>query len=104
MKMDHHYFSSCGLGWAIAETRDEAIKKNVNQFRSEFKTMTKNLQKKGEIGGYIWSVRVNAPIDHKYGINFYRPEGVEITEGRHHYTTYITNKEIQYYTSSGETE
>lgn len=96
---DHHYFASCAFGWKTADTRDEAIKGLVAGFRSDLKTCTANLHKKGELGAYIWSCKVLADKEAKYRINFFAPEGVEIAEGIHHHLTYVTAKEVAYYST-----
>ena len=96
-----HYFASCGLGYATAEDQDDAIRKLVGAFRSEFRNMTNNGRKRGQPGGYLWTCKVHAPSDTKYSIEFYAPKksDVDWSEGEHHYTTYVTAKEIAYFSS-----
>ncbi len=100
--MSHHYFASFAFGWKTAATRDEAVKGLVDGFRSDVKTMARNGQKTGSPGAYIWSCKVNAPQDAHYSINFFKPEDVDIEDGNHHFVTYVTNKEIAYYTEGGK--
>lgn len=97
---NHHYFASCVFGWATADTRDEAIRKCVNQFRGEYKNIVANSHKKGDLGGYVWSCRVMADSKAKYEINFYQPQGVPIEEGCNHWITYITGEAMAYYSDN----
>ena len=101
---NHHYFASFGLGWATAATEDEAIRKlmHTGYFREEVKRMTLAAQKRGEAGAYCWTCKVHVPESTKYAINFYSPQGVEKSEGRDHYITYITAKEMAYLTPKGQ--
>ena len=99
MEKEHHYFASCVYGWATAQTRDNAINKLVNAFRPEFKRMTTEGQKRGDLGAYIWSCKVLAPSDAKYSIEYYQPKGISIGAGIHHYVTYITQKHLSYFSS-----
>lgn len=91
-----HYFASCALGWATAETADAAIRKLASSFRREFTNMVKGGQKRGNAGAYIWTCKVHGPSDSQYEINFYAPQGIDISEGQNHYVTYITQKAIAY--------
>jgi len=95
---EHHYFASCALGWATAETQKAAIEKLVAYFRSDFKTATKNSQKHGQPGVYVWTCKVLAPPDAHYRIDFYAPQDVELEETMQNYVTYVTNKEVAYWT------
>ena len=91
-----HYYATCALGWKTAPTREEAIEGLVKAFRSDFIRMTKNLQKEGNAGAYIWSCKVHAPADAHYAIEFYVPKGVEISDVEEYATTYVTQKQIAY--------
>ena len=95
-----HYFASCAFGWATADTRDEAVRKLVDKFHRDFTTITKNSLKKGIPGAYLWSCQVNAPSTAKYGIEFYMPRGIATEDGLHHHVTYITAKQMSYFTTS----
>lgn len=95
---EHHYFASFAFGWKTANTRDEAVKGLVDGFRSDVKNIVKNALKKGNPGCYIWTCKVKAPSDARYGINFYQPQDVPIEDGQHHHVTYVTNKQIAYHT------
>ena len=99
---EHHYFASWALGWATADTRDEAVKRLVEGFRAEFKRGVAGAHKDGEIGAYIWSVKVNAAADTKYKINWFKPVGVELEDVMDHFVTYVTNKKIAYYTEENK--
>lgn len=91
-----HYFASCALGWATAETRDEAIRKLVHSFRGEFSQMVKGSLKAGIPGAYLWSCEVQCDVSENYEIEFYKPSTVEIAKGVHHYVTYCTAKQVSY--------
>lgn len=93
-----HYFASTVFGWATGTTRDEAIQRVVNDSRRDYITITKNLQKDGKPGAYVWSCEVMAPSDAKYSINYYQPK-IDWRDGLHHYVTYITQKQMAYCTT-----
>lgn len=99
-----HYFASCALGWATADTRDQAVRKVVAAFRADMKRATTGGQKRGDPGAYVWSCKVQAPADTKYSINYYAPQNVRWIEGKHHYVTYITQKAIAYCTTNANLE
>lgn len=98
-KAQHHYFASCAFGWQIGATEEEAAVKLIERFRTEYKQITTNTHKKGEPGGYFWTCKVEAPIDAEYSIEFYMPRNVKWSEGMHHYTTFVTAKEIKYFST-----
>lgn len=91
-----HFFATCALGWASAETRDEAIRKLVNRFLIDFKSMVKGGKKNGDPGAYVWTCQVNAPADAEYSIEYYQPRGVDIEDGREHAITKVTNKTMEW--------
>ena len=93
---EHHYYATWALGWATADTREEAIERLVDAFRSDFKTIVKNSHKNGELGAYVWSVKVLAPSDTPYKIEYYTPKGVDLEDAQEHAVTYVTNKEVAY--------
>ena len=101
-EQNHHYFASFGLGWATAQTRDEAIRKlmHTGYFRKEVAQQVKAAHKRGDLGAYCWTCKVHLPESADYPINFYSPQGVEKSEGTNHYVTYITAKEMAYCTPS----
>lgn len=96
----HHYFASFTFGWAVAPTREEAIEKLVNAFRSEVKKITQISHKEGSPGCYIWTCRVNESQDTRYKIDMFQPVDVDIDEGRHHHVTYVTAKKIAHTTET----
>jgi len=96
-----HYFASFGLGWATAATRDEVVNKLVDGFRSDVKRMTANIHKDGGLGAYIWTCKVNAAEDAKYSIEYYMPKGVDISDAKEHYITYVSAKKVAYHTPAG---
>ena len=96
---NYHYFASTAMAWATADTREEAIKKAIRHSgTSDVKRITLRLHKEGKEGFYCWSVQVLAPSDAKYSIEWYKPQGVDLVDGRHHAVTYITEKELAYTT------
>jgi hypothetical protein len=97
---DHHYFATFALGYAKGATREEAVSKLVKGFRSNFKEISSNLQKEGQLGAYIWSAKVHVPLEGEYGINFYQPVGVEVSETREHFVTYVAGKKFAYLTAA----
>lgn len=97
MSKEHHYFVSCVTGWAVAETRDEAIIKLVKSLgTTDVQAWITRLHKDGEAGVYMWSCRVDENIEKMYAIEFFRPLGVEVLEGRGHHLTYATKRKIAY--------
>lgn len=102
MEKNYHFFASCVFGWATAETRHEAIKKLVNHFRGNLTDIVKSAHKNGEPGAYVWTCYVHAPGDAKYNIEYFAPKDVKTSHGRDHYVTYLTKKEISYWTNNEE--
>lgn len=100
--MKYHYYAANALGWAVAEDRDRAIKKLVNADPGAFQRAIKNAHKDGEPGIYIWTCRVHAEITADYKIEFCIPKGVEWSDSAEHYVTYVTSKEIAYWTKPEE--
>lgn len=90
-----HWFASCALGWATAETGDEAIEKLVNHLgRKTIGEMVRNAQRDGEPGVYVWLAHVDAPPDTPYKIQWFAPVGVDIMETIEYYLTHVTVKKI----------
>ncbi len=94
-----HYFATCAFGWKVADTRDKAIRGLIEGFRGEAKRTTANLHKQGEMGMYIWSTRVEIPLDQKYEISYYQPKGVPISDSREHCVTYVSAKHVAWATT-----
>jgi hypothetical protein len=92
-----HFFACFGMGWATAATREEAIDKLINSFRSEFKAMAANQIKANEPGAYIWTCQVNAPEKTPYRIEFFQPKGVETEAHREVFVTRVTAKVANYW-------
>jgi hypothetical protein len=88
-----HYYATCAVGWATAETREEALRKLVNSCSPEIRRATKRLQKEGKPGFYLWSCCVPLPADAHYKIEWYKPVVEGLTETSEHYVTYCTTKE-----------
>jgi hypothetical protein len=98
MQQDHHYYASTVFGWAFGSTRDEAITRLIENFRTDLKQVTLNMHKKGEPGAYIWSCKVHVPNDenHPYDIEYYAPVGVKTSDGQEHAVTYVSKTEVAY--------
>lgn len=94
--MSHHYFASHGLGWAVAETREEAVTKAIRSCSSVIKGALLNAHKAGEPGWYVWSTRVELPVTAAYTINFFQPVKVPQSNPRQHFVTYISKREIAF--------
>ena len=96
-KQEHHFFASFGMGWAIGDTQEEAVEKLINRFRREFKKIVAGQHKAGEPGAYVWTCRVEAPRSAEYKINFFAPQGVEVTNTHECFVTYVSAKEHAYW-------
>ena len=94
----HHYFASCALGWQVAPTREEAVEKLIQGFSSDIKRAVDGAHKNGEPGCYLWSCKVHEPQSAHYKIRYYQPDDVEISEGRHHHCTYVTQRKVAFTT------
>lgn len=93
----HHYFASCVVGWATAETEDAALLKLLRSISSEARTCIKN---RGSM--YVWTCRVPLPEDAEYQINRYMPDQVKgISERMHHEITKFTQKDVRVLTYEG---
>ena len=92
MGNNFHYFATHGLGYAKADTREAAIEKLVDGFRRDLKPWLLNSHKAGDPGVYIWTVKVNLPLDENYKIEWFAPKGVDVQFPEEHYLTYISAK------------
>ena len=92
------YFVSCVFGFAIGETRAEAIEKLVNHFRRDLAPIVKNSQKRGQPGCVMWSCRVHGGTDAKYQVRNFAPVGIDFDDGQEHWLTYLTAKQHAVYT------
>ena len=97
MKKINHYFASHAMGYAMAESREEAVEKLAAKHGMNMKSWLLNSHKAGEPGVYIWSVKVLAPMDENYSIEWFMPKGVELEDGREHYVTYYSKKKVAIY-------
>lgn len=102
--MSSHYFATCAFGWATADTRDEAITKLVNRFRTDCKRVAANCIKEGQPGMYFWTCKVHAPSDANYAINFYQPQGVETSEHKEHAITKVLKNSVTWTDGYPETK
>lgn len=93
---EHHYFASNVFGWAVADTREEAINKLINCFHSTLKNVITNTRKsdsrfgKRNGGAILYVCRVEAPKDESYKIEWFQPKGVPISEGENLIITNLT--------------
>jgi hypothetical protein len=79
--MGHHFFASTCMNWAVGATRAEAIARVAKDVGSV--TLKRYTAKKGD-GLFVWSCRVEADITAEYRINFYQPQGIEISAQAEH--------------------
>jgi hypothetical protein len=93
----HHYFASFGLGWATADTRDEALEKLAKNFMGDIRGWLKHSHVNGEPGIYFWSCKVHAPADAAYKIEWFQPQEVECSDGQEHYLTHATQKKVAFW-------
>lgn len=70
---DHHFFASTYRGWAVASTRDGALRKVAQDFSAE--ELRKGVQRNGK-GVLAYTIRVDLPQSAEYDINGYAPVGV----------------------------
>ena len=97
MGNNFHYFATHGLGFAMADTREAAIEKLVDGFRHDLKPWLLNAHKNGDPGIYIWTIKVNLPLEAPYKIEWFAPKGVETEEPLEHYLTYLAAKKFAIY-------
>jgi hypothetical protein len=97
MSNNYHYFASHALGFAMADTREDVIEKLIKGHPNGLKSWLLNAHKDGDPGVYIWTCRVNAPLEKGYKIEWFQPVGVEVEDGREHYLTYVTAKKFAIY-------
>lgn len=98
MKTNHHYFASHALAFAMAESREAAIEKLITGYPGGLKSWLLNAHKDGEPGIYIWTCKVNVPLDDlSYKIEWFAPKGVDIEDGGEHYLTYVSAKKFAIY-------
>src|SRR5215831_4087973 len=65
----YHFYASNALYWFVGKTRAEALSKVLKASKSYFRP--------NDDGGiWVWSVRVELPIDAKYEIRNYAPHDV----------------------------
>lgn len=94
---DFHYFASHALGWATAETKEDAIEKLWRQFTSgDIRKWLQNAHKSGEFGLHFWCCRVPLPADADYRIEYYAPKVEGVTEGGNYILTYYTSKVMKW--------
>lgn len=88
-EQEHHYYAAHGMGWATAETREEAHEKLLGMTDP---TWVRNCLKSGTFVT-VWSCKVHEPSDAEYEIDYFQPVGVEKSDGQNHIVTHLTKKE-----------
>jgi len=73
-----HYFGSTPLNWATGETVEKVLSSLARQAGD---ARIKQQVKIGD-GLYAWTCRVEVPKSTYYQINFFQPQGVEVTDCR----------------------
>jgi len=96
-----HYFASCALAWATADTEAEAISKAIRHAGIGQRDVAR-LQREGNPGFYIWTCRVLADSKADYRIEWYMPKGIDIDSATHHSVTHISKADVKVYTHKGE--
>lgn len=93
-----HWFATSAFGWSRADSKEEAIRKLVERFRSDVAQITKAQIKKGEPGMYFWACRVlgQSLADASYRIEMFAPQGVEIADAEEIAIVKATAKEIRF--------
>jgi len=92
---DYHYFVSNALGWATAQTLEEAAEKLWHSFTgTDVRKWLKNCQKDGSFGVHFWGCRVPLSADADYRIEYYAPKVAGLTETGNYILTYYTRKKI----------
>lgn len=68
-----HFYATTAIGWAVADTRADAIAKALRQSKGMFKPDDNG-------GTYVWSARVELPKTASYAIENYMPKDVPISD------------------------
>ncbi|MGF6139016.1 hypothetical protein [Pseudomonas laurylsulfatiphila] len=71
-----HYFGSTCFNWALGESPEEVL---ANLAKAAGANSIK-VQVKHNGGLYAWICKVHAPRSSPYVINFFQPQGVEVSE------------------------
>ena len=85
-KQQHHYFATNAMGWATAETREEAQTKLMQDTDP---TWVRNCLKSGNLLT-VFSCKVPLPADASYKIDWYVPQVDGVSDGQNHFVTYLT--------------
>lgn len=96
-----HYFASCALSWATADTEREAIEKCYRHSGFSQKDINR-LQREGQPGLYIWTCRVLADSSAQYSIAWYMPQDIDIDTQRHHHVTHSSRDSVAVFTHKGD--
>ncbi len=96
MTAQHHYFASNALGWATAETQEEAIEKLWHARHTDVRKWLANAHKAGDLGLVFFVCRVPLPADADYRIEWYAPQVEGLTETGNYLLTYYSQKKIAY--------
>ncbi len=85
--MSHHYYASTAIGFSVAATRDEALRKVARQAGK--KIIEANMPRGGLA---VVSMRVELPIEAPYEIESYVPVGVPTSERERAYIVDLKGK------------
>ncbi len=92
--MSHHYFVSNGLGFATADTLDEAIDKLWHARHTNVRTWLLNCHKEGQLGLPFFCCRVPLSADVHYKIEWFAPVVEGLTECQNRILTFYSQKKI----------
>lgn len=77
-EQQHHFYGSTAFNWAVAQTREEVVKKLASATGADL--IKRNVAANG--GLYCWTCKVELPQEAHYDINFYKPVDVPISEAQ----------------------
>ncbi len=92
--MGYHYFASNALGWATADTLDEAIEKLWHAHHTDVRKWLLNCHKEGQPGIAFYCCRVPLSAEEHYKIEWFCPVVEGLTECQNRILTYYTQKRI----------
>lgn len=75
--MEFHYYAACVYNWAVGDTPASALAKLAEDIGDT--TIEEAVARNGGITCMV--IKVHAPIEAEYKINFYMPVGVETSCG-----------------------
>jgi hypothetical protein len=75
--MKFHYYASCVYNWAVADTPASALARLAEDIGED--TIERAVAQNGGLTCFV--IKVHAPIEAEYKINFYQPVGVKTSGG-----------------------